>query len=156
MVWQGFKPFQFFKPCSYFVSYTYIDVDIKADTGANYQTMAPDTQALLWLQSDPRLIILWKSDPGLCDRNKLCSDSGGTLPPSPWEPFCSPRERERVRFYQAAIKLPRPSAAATKIGNLVELSLIIVYAKYKQVGIISFTSQFLKPGKTNDAILEGY
>lgn len=65
-------------------------------------------------------------------------------------------ERERVRFYQAAIKLPRPSAAATKIGNLVELSLIIVYAKYKQVGIISFTSQFLKPGKTNDAILEGY
>ena len=32
-----------------------------ADT--NYQTMAPDPQALLWLQSDPRLIILWKSDP---------------------------------------------------------------------------------------------
>ena len=156
MVWQGFKPFQFFKPCSYFVSYTYIDVD-KLILGPIIRQWPQTLKPFYGFN----LIRGWSYYGNLIRAcviaiNCVPTVGGPSLLPPESLSALRERERERVRFYQAAIKLPRPSAAATKIGNLVELSLIIVYAKYKQVGIISFTSQFLKPGKTNDAILEGY
>ena len=69
-----------------------------------------------------KMIILWKSDP-CCDRNKLSSDIGETLP-APWEPF---RSRRELDFIRGAIKPdPRPYATTTKLETKSMLSIIAV------------------------------